>query len=94
MTAPVRVGLAGSGPWAAMVHAPLIAMTKADIIRAGTKLGVDYALTWSCYDPQQDPSQDASGEARACGACDSCALRRRGFIEAGVVDPTPYVGGV
>lgn len=70
------------------VHAPLIAMTKADIIREGTKLGVDYALTWSCYDPQI--VGDASGTPRACGACDSCALRRRGFVEAGVADPTAY----
>jgi 7-cyano-7-deazaguanine synthase len=70
------------------VRAPLISMTKAEIIRAGTKLGVDYALTWSCYDPQLD--KGGAGEAKACGACDSCALRRRGFVEAGVADPTPY----
>lgn len=66
------------------IHAPLIDMTKATIIRAGTRLGVDYALTHSCYDP------DAHG--RACGRCDSCVLRRRGFAEAGVPDPTPYQG--
>jgi 7-cyano-7-deazaguanine synthase len=65
------------------VHAPLSGMTKADIIRAGVRLGVDYALTHSCYDP------DAQG--RACGRCDSCVLRRRGFEQAGVVDPTPYI---
>ncbi len=64
------------------LHVPLIDMTKADIIRLGTSLGVDYALTRSCYDP------DAEG--RACGACDSCILRRKGFAEAGVPDPTPY----
>ena len=64
------------------LHTPLIDMTKADIIRLGTSLGVDYALTRSCYDP------DAEG--RACGACDSCILRRKGFAEAGVPDPTPY----
>lgn len=80
------------------VHAPLIAMTKADIIRAGTKLGVDYAMTWSCYDPQHRGSSDATEateatDARACGACDSCALRRRGFVDAGVPDPTRYLGG-
>jgi 7-cyano-7-deazaguanine synthase len=66
------------------VHTPLIALTKAEIIRAGLALGVDYAMTRSCYDP------DALG--RACGACDSCTLRRKGFIEAGVPDPTSYQG--
>ena len=70
------------------IHAPLSGMTKADIIRAGVKLGVDYALTHSCY----DPVVDASGEARACGACDSCLLRRKGFEVAGVPDPTAYAG--
>jgi len=64
------------------VHAPLSGMTKAEIIREGTRLGVDYALTHSCYDP--DP------QGRACGRCDSCLLRRRGFEEAGVPDPTVY----
>jgi 7-cyano-7-deazaguanine synthase len=63
------------------IHAPLIAMTKAEIIRAGTALGVDYALTHSCYDPVG---------ALACGSCDSCLLRRRGFEAAGVADPTSY----
>lgn len=67
------------------VRAPIVMMTKADIIRTGTRLGVDYGLTWSCYDPQ--PSHDG---ARACGACDSCAIRRKGFIDAGVPDPTRY----
>jgi 7-cyano-7-deazaguanine synthase len=67
------------------VHAPLSGMSKADIIRAGVRLGVDYALTHSCYDP--DP------EGRACGRCDSCVLRRRGFEQAGVADPTLYVKG-
>lgn len=64
------------------LRAPLIDRTKADIIRAGTKLGVDYGLTHSCYDP--DPS------GAACGHCDSCILRRRGFEDAGVPDPTRY----
>lgn len=64
------------------VHTPLIAMSKAAIIQAGTKLGVDYSLTHSCYDP------DASG--LACGRCDSCVLRKRGFEQAGVADPTAY----
>lgn len=64
------------------IHAPLIHWTKAQIIRRGTELGVDYSLTHSCYDP--------SPEGLACGHCDSCLLRRRGFIEAGVNDPTRY----
>ena len=61
------------------VHTPLIAMTKADIIRRGVALGLDYGLTHSCYDPV------AGG--RPCGRCDSCRLRARGFAEAGVADP-------
>ena len=64
------------------IHAPLSAMTKAQIIREGAKLGVDYSLTHSCYDPAPDGA--------ACGQCDSCILRRRGFEEAGVADPTRY----
>lgn len=65
------------------IHAPLSGMTKADIIRAGTAAGVDYSLTHSCYDPVGD---------LACGRCDSCLLRKKGFLEAGVKDPTRYVG--
>ncbi len=68
-----------------LLRTPLIDMTKADIIRKGMALGVDYGLTHSCYDP------DADGAA--CGHCDSCILRRRGFEEAGVADPTRYVVG-
>jgi 7-cyano-7-deazaguanine synthase len=64
------------------VRAPLIELSKADIIRRGLELGVDYGLTWSCYDPTPD--------GLACGRCDSCILRRRGFEEADVEDPTPY----
>jgi len=64
------------------VHAPLLELTKAEIIRRGVNLGVDYGLTHSCYDPIAD--------RRACGDCDSCTLRRRGFEEAGVPDPTRY----
>jgi 7-cyano-7-deazaguanine synthase len=64
------------------IHTPLISMTKADIVRAGTALGVDYSLTLSCYDP------DAQG--RSCGHCDSCLLRIRGFQEAGSSDPVAY----
>jgi 7-cyano-7-deazaguanine synthase len=66
------------------IHAPLIAMTKAQIIGLGQSLGVDYSVTVSCYDP------DASGAA--CGRCDSCLLRRNGFEAAGVPDPTRYQG--
>jgi 7-cyano-7-deazaguanine synthase len=62
--------------------APLLQMTKADIIRRGTKLGVDYGITHSCYDPAPD--------GNACGHCDSCLLRRKGFEDAGVADPTRY----
>lgn len=65
-----------------VIHSPLISLTKAEIIRRGVSLGVDYSLTTSCYDP------DASG--RPCGHCDSCQLRRKGFSEAGLVDPLPY----
>ena len=65
------------------IHSPLIRMTKAEIIRTGLSLGVDYALTLSCYDPDS--------EGRACGRCDSCQLRKKGFLEAGVSDPTKYV---
>ena len=64
------------------IHTPLIDMTKAQIIRKGMELGVDYSLTRSCYDP------DADG--KACGRCDSCLLRKKGFQEAGVPDPTEY----
>ena len=64
------------------IHAPLIDLTKAEIIRRGVALGVDYAMTHSCYDP--DP------RGRACGRCDSCLLRRRGFERAGMADPTVY----
>ena len=65
------------------IHAPLIHMTKAEIIKAGTLLGVDYSMTHSCYDPSPD--------GLACGRCDSCLLRKKGFKEAGVPDPTRYV---
>jgi 7-cyano-7-deazaguanine synthase len=64
------------------IHAPLIDMTKAEIILTGSRLGVDYGLTISCY------QADAAGVA--CGRCDSCRLRAQGFREAGVADPTPY----
>jgi 7-cyano-7-deazaguanine synthase len=64
------------------VHAPLIALTKAEIVQLGTRLAVPYALTHSCYDPDS--------EGRACGRCDSCRLRAAGFRDAGVPDPTLY----
>jgi len=64
------------------VHAPLLHLSKAEIVRLGASLGVDYGLTHSCYDPAADGA--------ACGECDSCLLRRRGFSEAGVPDPTRY----
>ena len=63
------------------IHAPLISMTKGQIVRRGAELGVDFALTWSCYEPESD--------GRACGLCDSCLLRRKGFAEAGLPDPVP-----
>lgn len=65
------------------VHAPLVQWTKGEIIRRGAALGVDYGLTISCYDPADDGA--------ACGECDACALRRQGFVDAGVADPTRYV---
>ena len=64
------------------VHTPLIHMSKAEIIRTGSALGVDYALTVSCYDPDQ--------RGYACGRCDSCRIRAQGFKEAGIADPTRY----
>ncbi len=64
------------------IHAPLIDLSKADIIRAGSALGVDYGLTVSCY--------QADEQGRACGVCDSCRLRAEGFAAAGLADPTPY----
>ena len=64
------------------IHTPLIRMTKAEIIKRGHALGVDFGLTWSCYEPTAD--------GRACGLCDSCLLRKKGFAEAGLADPLPY----
>ncbi len=64
------------------IHTPIIHLTKAQIIQAGAKLGVDYSLTHSCYDP--DPA------GRSCGRCDSCRLRLKGFAEAGLQDPIEY----
>jgi 7-cyano-7-deazaguanine synthase len=61
------------------IHTPLVAMSKADIIRQGLALGLDYGLTHSCYDPDD--------EGRPCGRCDSCVLRAAGFAQIGVTDP-------
>jgi 7-cyano-7-deazaguanine synthase len=78
-----RAGVEGA---AVKLHAPIIAMSKAQIVGLGTALGVDYALTVSCY------QADAAG--RACGVCDSCRLRRAGFETAGLADPTRYAAPV
>jgi 7-cyano-7-deazaguanine synthase len=66
------------------IRTPLMHMTKAEIIQKGTELGLDYGITHSCYDPLPD--------GKACGQCDSCLLRKKGFAEAGIPDPTCYVG--
>jgi 7-cyano-7-deazaguanine synthase len=70
------------GKMTVKIKTPLIRMSKAQIIRKGIALGVDYGLTHSCYDPTSD--------GRACGLCDSCVLRKRGFRQAGIIDPIPY----
>jgi 7-cyano-7-deazaguanine synthase len=72
-----RAGVEGKSRF--NVHAPLIKLSKAEIVKLGTGLGVDFALTWSCYEPQPD--------GRPCGLCDSCLLRKKGFTEAGMADP-------
>jgi 7-cyano-7-deazaguanine synthase len=74
-----RAGVEGSR---LTIHAPLLHLTKAEIVRRGTELGVDYGLTVSCYDPSPDGA--------ACGRCDACLLRRKGFAQSGVPDPTRY----
>lgn len=74
-----KAAVEGKGP---TIYAPLLHLSKAEIIRLGMDLRVDYAITHSCYDPEGD---------LACGRCDSCVLRRRAFEEAGVADPTRYV---
>ncbi|HEY7745446.1 MAG TPA: 7-cyano-7-deazaguanine synthase QueC [Desulfuromonadales bacterium] len=78
-----RAAVEGQGRY--RIHAPLIHLTKAEIIRMGLALGVDYALTHSCYDP--------TPAGLACGECDSCRLRLKGFDEAGVPDPIAYATG-
>lgn len=76
-----KAGVDGAG---LRVHAPLMALGKVDIVREGLRLGVDFALTVSCY--------QADAEGRACGRCDACRLRAQGFAGAGVPDPTRYTG--
>jgi 7-cyano-7-deazaguanine synthase len=76
-----KAGVEGQGQ--VKIHTPLISLSKAEIIKKGLSLGVDYSLTHSCYDPAEDGS--------ACGLCDSCRLRLKGFAEAGVTDPVRYV---
>lgn len=78
-----RAGVEGSGRY--RIHAPLLQLSKADIVRQGLALGVDYALTHSCYDP--------TPAGLACGQCDSCLLRLKGFAEVGVKDPVVYATG-
>lgn len=75
-----KSGVEGSGHFS--IHTPLISMSKAEIIKAGVALGVDYALTHSCYDPSEG--------GISCGVCDSCRLRLKGFAEAGLIDPLAY----
>ncbi|MFF9508145.1 7-cyano-7-deazaguanine synthase QueC [Streptomyces sp. NPDC014724] len=75
-----RAGVEGTSK--ITLHSPLIALSKADIVREGLRLGVDYSLTSSCYDPDE--------QGRACGRCDTCLLRLKGFTEAGVKDPVRY----
>jgi 7-cyano-7-deazaguanine synthase len=75
-----KAGVEGTSRY--RIHAPLLHMSKAQIIRAGHAAGVDFSLTHSCYDPDPD--------GFACGACDSCVIRRRGFEDAGIPDPTRY----
>lgn len=76
---------AGTEGASVRIHAPLMRLSKAQIIQRGTSLGVDYSKTVSCY--------QADDQGRACGRCDSCRLRRAGFVAAGVEDPTPYFSG-
>jgi 7-cyano-7-deazaguanine synthase len=75
-----KAGVEGRNPLA--LHTPLLRLTKAEIVRQGVALGVDYSLTITCYDP--------SPAGLACGHCDACSLRKKGFAEAGVADPTRY----
>ena len=82
-TANLATAAAIEGAGRYKIHTPIIEMTKGQIITAGTKLGVDYSLTHSCYDPDE--------QGRSCGRCDSCRLRLKGFAEAGLEDPVEYL---
>jgi 7-cyano-7-deazaguanine synthase len=82
-TANLATAAAVEGKGRYRIHTPIIEMTKAQIIKTGTKLGVDYSLTHSCYDPDN--------HGRSCGRCDSCRLRLKGFAEAGLKDPIKYI---
>ncbi len=82
-TANLATAAAVQGKGRYRIHTPIINMTKAQIILTGTKFGVDYSLTHSCYDPDE--------WGRSCGRCDSCRLRLKGFAEAGLTDPVEYV---
>jgi len=82
-TANLATAAAVEGKGRYRIRTPVINMTKGEIIRAGTSLGVDYSLTHSCYDPDQ--------RGRSCGRCDACQLRLKGFAEAGLKDPVEYV---
>ncbi|MBT5810327.1 MAG: 7-cyano-7-deazaguanine synthase, partial [Rhodospirillaceae bacterium] len=79
-----KAGVEGTG--SLTIHTPLIDRTKAQIIQTGLDLGVDYAMTTSCYDPDPDPG----GDGAACGHCDACLLRLKGFEDAGLNDPATY----
>lgn len=83
-----RAGTEGGAAF--RVRTPLVRMSKAEIIREGASLGVDFALTHSCYDPVLREREGGAPEVLACGRCDSCQIRRRGFVDAGVPDPTRY----
>ena len=74
-----KAGVSGSS---FRIHTPLIDLTKSEIVKVGMNLGVDYSLTSSCYDPDQD--------GNPCGLCDACYLRLKGFKEAGIIDPLNY----
>ena len=75
-----KAGVEGTAPLS--IHTPLLRLSKAEIVRRGVELGVDFSLTLTCYDPSPD--------GLACGHCDACVLRRKGFVEAGAKDPTRY----
>ena len=80
-----RAGVEGAHGAQLRIHTPLISLTKAEIVRSGVELGVDYSLTSTCYDP--------TAEGIACGKCDACQLRLKGFSEAGIKDPVSYLAG-